>query len=639
MQQELKQLYQTQVAVRVVVYGCLLLCAILLYTLSGGFPPWAWRFLASLLPRLPELWRAQGPAMLIPFTGLLLLSLSLLILWMILLTVTLRLLFHQWRERYEEQRFARELAEADALSEELLEEVLDNEYTQPERAAAPAIPRASRRPHIAQAARVTANNMYEDIEDDEYEEEEPQPASIGLRLRASQPVSPLAPTQEVDVPQPEGLRSARAPLANRAARTSATWEELEEPRRAQAQAFGSSTPAIIPARPVVRQAPAETPVPDWPGTAYPAIKSGSSAPPSGQSYTGYGFQFATGIEKHAPLPQAVNDTPQPVRAQQAAPIELAARQRARATGTVNSISQASIAPISDDIEEYDTRPVRAEEKEEYADEEILPQEVSSKPQYRLSVGMGLDPGLVRKDAPNEDNIFAMQGIRPGSSGPEPVGLFVVADGMGGHADGQEASRLAIQIISDIVSPTLLREAELEESFGGIIKDATHRANLTLYQRNRQKEHMMGTTLTAALVVGTMAHVINVGDSRTYRYRPSEGLLQITRDHSVVARLVEKGLIEPHEVYTHPKRNQIYRCLGEHASVEFDYFKVELQERDILLLCSDGLWEMIRDPEIERILSGASTHASRASSLLIQAALARGGHDNISVVITCLLTEE
>jgi serine/threonine protein phosphatase PrpC len=637
MQQELKQLYQTQVAVRVVVYGCLLLCAVLLYTLSGGFPPWAWRFLASLLPRLPELWQAQGPAMLVPFIGLLLLSLSLLILWMILLTVTLRLLFHQWRERYEEQRFARELAEADALSEELLEEVLDNEYTQPERVAAPAMSRASRRPYMAQAARSTTNNMYEDIEDDECEEEEPQPASMGLRLRASQPVSPLAPTQEVDVPQREGLRSARTPLASQASRTSATWEELEEPRRAQA--FGSSTPAIIPARPVARQTPAETPVPEWPGTAYPAITSGPSAPPSGQSCTGYGFQFATGIEKHAPLPQAVNDTPQPVRIQQAAPIELAAHQHARAAGTVNSINQASIAPISDDIEEYDTRPVQAEEEEEYVDEEMLPQEGSSEPQYRLSVGMGLDPGLVRKDAPNEDNIFAMQGIRPGSSGPEPVGLFVVADGMGGHADGQEASRLAIQIISDIVSPTLLREAELEESFGGIIKDATHRANLTLYQRNRQKEHMMGTTLTTALVIGTMAHVINVGDSRTYRYRPSEGLSQITRDHSVVARLVEKGLIEPHEVYTHPKRNQIYRCLGEHASVEFDYFKVELQERDILLLCSDGLWEMVRDPEIKRILSSANTHASRASSLLIQAALAHGGHDNISVVIACMLAEE
>lgn len=635
--EQLKAAYANYRWARLVVGVGLLICGILLYWVSGGFPPWAWRFLASLLPRLPELWRAQGPAMLIPFTGLLLLSLSLLILWMILLTVTLRLLFHQWRERYEEQRFARELAEADALSEELLEEVLDNEYTQPERVVAPAMPRASRRPYITQAARVTTNNMYEAIDDDEYEEEEPQLASIGLRLRASQPVSPLAPTQEVDVPQREEPRSARAPLASRTSRASATWEELEEPRRTQA--FGSSTPAIIPARPVARQAPAETPVPEWPGTAYPATTSGSSAPPSGQSYTGYGFQFATDIEKHAPLPQAVNDTPQPVRIQQAAPIELAARQRARVAGTVNNISQASIAPISDDIEEYDTRPVQAEEEEGYVEEELLAQEASSEPQYRLSVGMGLDPGLARKDAPNEDNIFAMQGIRPGSSGPEPVGLFVVADGMGGHADGQEASRLAIQIISDIVSPTLLREAELEESFGGIIKDATHRANLTLYQRNRQKEHMMGTTLTTALVVGTMAHVINVGDSRTYRYRPSEGLSQITRDHSVVARLVEKGLLEPHEVYTHPRRNQIYRCLGEHASVEFDYFKVELQERDILLLCSDGLWEMVRDPDIERILSGASTHASRASSLLIQAALTHGGHDNISVVIACLLAEE
>ncbi len=258
---------------------------------------------------------------------------------------------------------------------------------------------------------------------------------------------------------------------------------------------------------------------------------------------------------------------------------------------------------------------------------------------RLVVGIGLDPGIVRKDAPNEDNLFAIQAMRTGKQGPHPVGLFIVADGMGGHADGQEASRLAIQVISDAIVPALLRVEADEDSFANLLREGVYRANLALYQRNREQAEMMGTTLTATLIIDNHAYVANVGDSRTYLYRPQEGLSQVTRDHSLVARLVEDGMITRDEIYTHPRRNQIYRCLGERASVEVDNFDVELQAEDVLMLCSDGLWEMVRDNTIQEIIAASAAHPTQISSMLIQSALSRGGADNISTVVVCVTRPE
>ncbi|GCE23509.1 hypothetical protein KDK_73090 [Dictyobacter kobayashii] len=264
---------------------------------------------------------------------------------------------------------------------------------------------------------------------------------------------------------------------------------------------------------------------------------------------------------------------------------------------------------------------------------------------RFIVGIGLDPGLTRKDAPNEDSIFAIQGMRVTDEGSKPAGLFMVADGMGGHANGREASRTTIHTISDVIVPALLRDvsgsdARAEKTlFQDMLKDGVHRANIALYRRNREMPRMMGTTLTAALVVDRTAYIANVGDSRTYLYRPGEGLSQITHDHSVVARLVDDGVITREEIYTHPQRNQIYRCLGEHASVEIDSFAVPLQVNDVLLLCSDGLWEMVRDQALERIIASSAHNPSQLSALLIQAALNHGGADNVSVVVVGLASGE
>jgi serine/threonine protein phosphatase PrpC len=260
-------------------------------------------------------------------------------------------------------------------------------------------------------------------------------------------------------------------------------------------------------------------------------------------------------------------------------------------------------------------------------------------QLRLVVGVGLDPGLVRKNAPNEDTLLAIQGTRVTEAGSEPIGLFVVADGMGGHANGQEASRVAIQTMSDIIVPVIMRGADDDDDFLQLLREGAHRANLALYQRNRQQPHMMGTTLTAAIVAASTAYVVNVGDSRTYIYRKDAELSPITRDHSIVARMVESGAITRDEVYTHPKRNQIYRCIGERASVEVDSFVEELHCGDVLMLCSDGLWEMVRDGDMQKIIESSASHPSQTSSMLVQAALSRGGADNVSVVVVNMARAE
>jgi serine/threonine protein phosphatase PrpC len=143
-------------------------------------------------------------------------------------------------------------------------------------------------------------------------------------------------------------------------------------------------------------------------------------------------------------------------------------------------------------------------------------------------------------------------------------------------------------------------------------------------------------MTGAIVFGTTAHIVSVGDSRTYLYRPLQGLKQITRDHSLVAELVAAKLITPDEVYTHPRRNEITRCLGDNEEVKIDSFIVPLEVGDILLLCSDGLWEMVRDPDIEELITASPRQADQLTELLIQAALNRGGADNVSVIVVCVV---
>ena len=256
-----------------------------------------------------------------------------------------------------------------------------------------------------------------------------------------------------------------------------------------------------------------------------------------------------------------------------------------------------------------------------------------------------DAGNVRRSEPNEDSTLVLQFQRVHESQATPVGVFIIADGMGGHDNGQGASRMTINVISDkLVRELLLPPLDAEKSGGltasvtpveedaliGVFKGAVEEANNVLVQTNQHDKTDMGSTITGFMIVGDSAFIINVGDSRTYMLR-EDTLYQLTNDHSLVAQLLAGGLIEPDDVYTHPQRSQIFRSLGDKMNVQVDDFKQQLLPGDILLSCSDGLWEMVRNPQISDILKNAHDPQS-ACTQLIEAANVNGGEDNVSAVI-------
>ena len=262
------------------------------------------------------------------------------------------------------------------------------------------------------------------------------------------------------------------------------------------------------------------------------------------------------------------------------------------------------------------------------------------PALAVQIGYHLDPGIRRKDLPNEDTVYVMQGRMAAASPSDPstpFALLLVADGMGGQGHGQVASRLAVQSLVEYVSDSLGRKQISAESLLSLLSAGVQYANQVVYERNQQQHTVMGTTMTAVLLIESTAYVAHVGDSRFYLYCQPAGLTQITRDHSVVAALVEAGDIEPEDIYMHPRRNEIYRCLGEKARVEVDSCVVLLAVDDTLLLCSDGLWEMAPNEEIATILAMPTPTPTYTAQALIQAALAGGGKDNVSAIVARVST--
>jgi serine/threonine protein phosphatase PrpC len=260
----------------------------------------------------------------------------------------------------------------------------------------------------------------------------------------------------------------------------------------------------------------------------------------------------------------------------------------------------------------------------------------------LLVASNSDAGDVRRSEPNEDSTLVLLLQRVHESVSKPAGVFIVADGLGGHDNGQVASRMTINIIAERLLKELLTEPLTsekneepvksfdEDALIALFRDSVEEANTALCQKNQLDKTDMGSTITGFMVVGEHAYILNVGDSRTYMLRGKQ-LYQLTTDHSLVGQLVAGGLIEPDDVYTHPQRSQIFRSLGDKPNVQIDIFKQELLPGDILLSCSDGLWEMVRNPQIESILDNAP-EPGIACAQFIEAANANGGEDNVSAVV-------
>jgi serine/threonine protein phosphatase PrpC len=253
---------------------------------------------------------------------------------------------------------------------------------------------------------------------------------------------------------------------------------------------------------------------------------------------------------------------------------------------------------------------------------------------RLLVGQRSDQGQVRDL--DEDSLFALTMSPTYESRTAPVlGLFAVADGMGGYEGGEVASRLTIQTLVDevlrtIILPELAGEMMLEEDVVVRLRQATVAANDDVYLTRKKGGNDMGTTLTVALVRDDRLFLSHVGDSRAYRWN-ADGLEQLTTDHSVVASMIAEGRAEPEDIYTHPHRSVIYRCIGDKPVVEVDTDVLPLTPSDRLVLCCDGLWEMVRDEGIEDVMMQESD-PQRACNLLVRRANAAGGDDNISVIV-------
>lgn len=205
-------------------------------------------------------------------------------------------------------------------------------------------------------------------------------------------------------------------------------------------------------------------------------------------------------------------------------------------------------------------------------------------------------------------------------------LFLVADGMGGHNAGEYASKFTVEKIVEIIFKSSQKEPVVA------MKDAISRTNEMLFaeaQSDCAKEGM-GTTVVAATLSGKKMYVANVGDSRLYVIN-QEKIRQITRDHSFVEEMVRLGNINEEDAKVHPNKNMITRAVGVASDLETDFFEVELNVGDTVLMCTDGLTNMVEDEEIKKIVLGQRDIVEKAEKL-IETANENGGKDNITVVL-------
>ena len=237
-----------------------------------------------------------------------------------------------------------------------------------------------------------------------------------------------------------------------------------------------------------------------------------------------------------------------------------------------------------------------------------------------------DVGQKRKM--NQDYVFVSEG---------PVGnlpnLFTVADGMGGHNAGDYASSHAVRILADEI-----RE-DADYNPVKVIRHAIETANTEIRNRAQEDENLrgMGTTMVVATIVDQYAYIANVGDSRLYVI--SDEIRQITKDHSLVQEMVRMGEISEEEARNHPDKNIITRALGAEKTVDVDFFDLKLEKDCTILMCSDGLSNMVEDSKIQEIISDPEADIDQKGNALLREANQNGGKDNIAIVLVEPFTNE
>ncbi len=213
---------------------------------------------------------------------------------------------------------------------------------------------------------------------------------------------------------------------------------------------------------------------------------------------------------------------------------------------------------------------------------------------------------------------------------DDIQLFIVADGMGGYKGGEIASRLAVETSKSYIVNNFYSIEHDKETILELLKSAINYANLAVYEKSKQTKELenMGTTIDICLIYANKVFIGHIGDSRVYRKR-KDFFRRLTTDHSYVQKLVSDGTITKEEAYNHPKKNMLIKALGCSSFVEPDVMVRGFLKDDVILMCSDGLTNMLKDEEIVKIIN---ENPIQACNNLVNCANAQGGYDNITAVI-------
>ena len=213
---------------------------------------------------------------------------------------------------------------------------------------------------------------------------------------------------------------------------------------------------------------------------------------------------------------------------------------------------------------------------------------------------------------------------------DPVQLFILADGMGGYNGGEIASKLAVTTAKNYILSNYEKSKESKETLLDLVKNSSQYANMVVYEKAKENADLskMGTTLDVCLIYQNKAFISHIGDSRIYRMR-KEFFRKLTKDHSYVQKLLDEGKITEEESKNHPKKNMLMKALGCIPFIEPDAMIKGFIKGDILLMCSDGLTNMVSEDEIQQIIKENPTDSTK---LLVQKANDLGGKDNITAII-------